>query len=128
MSEKNTTKVFGCYCNGSGTDPDFGAPCKCTQEAPKVDGITEKQVKYLQDLIIAITSIMKVDISWANVPTKKEASQVIDLLKAIKAMVVILKVKRSKLTAEQIEAIRAKINAKPEMGWINAATKKLVTL
>lgn len=126
MSE-NTTKVFGCYCNGSGTDPDFGAPCKCTQEV-SVSEITEKQAKFIKDLMVAITSVMKVDISWANVSTKKEASQVIDLLKAIKAMVVILKVKRSKLTAEQVETIRDKVNAKPTTTWINAATKKLATL
>lgn len=126
MSEKNS-KVFGCVCEGTGIDPTFQDACKCTQEVSASE-ITEKQAKFIQDLIIAITAVMKVDLTWAKVSTKKEASVTIDLLKAIKAMVIILKVKRSKLTPEQVEAIRAKINAKPEMGWINAATKKLVTL
>lgn len=125
----NITGVFGCYCNGSGTDPDFGAPCKCT-EASVPEGITDRQAKYLADLIVAITAVMKVNLEWANVTSKKEASNIIGLLKEIKDLVLTLKAKKkaNKVTTDQVEAIRDKINAKPEMAWINAAKKKLATL
>lgn len=113
-------------CKDTGIDPSFMDDCKCKYKASASE-VTKKQSKFMDDLIREITAIMKVDLNWARVNDKKEASEVIDILKATKVMVVILKAKKAKLTTEQIESIRSKINAKPTTEWIQKATKKLVT-
>lgn len=117
-------------CSGTGYDADFDSPCGCPAPKVKQDGVTERQAKFLTDLIQQITAIMKVDLTWADVTTKKEASEIIELLRSIKAMVIMVKVKKkaNKVSPEQIEKIRTAINNKPTAEWVQKAMKKLITL
>lgn len=126
MTNINQCKI----CNGTGYDADFDSPCGCPTPKIKQDGVTERQARFLTDLIQQITAIMKVDLTWTNVDTKAEASEVIDLLRSVKAMVIMVKVKKkaNKVSAEQIEKIRTAINNKPTAEWVQKAMKKLVTL
>lgn len=90
--------------------------------------VTEGQKALITELINIITAIMVVNVTWATeVKTSSEASEIIGLIKAIRNLLVEVKAMRKagKITAEQIEAIRAKISAKPEMQWVNAARYKL---
>lgn len=126
--------TYGCACRGTGVDPDFGDPCKCSSAmspSPSQDFIppvTPAQEKYINDLMTTIKSTMRLELDWANVQTKKEAMEVIDLLKTTKSFVNLLKIKKDKLTPEQMENIRAKINAKPTKAWLVASLKKLSSL
>lgn len=126
MSEKNS-KVFGCVCEGTGIDPTFQDACKCTQEV--ISEITEKQAKYLQDLTQEIkTNMGDMKLAWTEVKTKKQASEVIDLLMVTKALAKAFNAKESMLTDEQKKVICSQVAAKPTKQWVNAANKKLASI
>lgn len=116
-------------CKGTGIDPSFMDDCKCKYKASASE-VTKKQSGLMDDLIREIKLIIRVDMTWTEVNERKQASEVIDLLIAIKRMAVLLqpKVKAGKVTTDQIEAIRTKVNGKPTKEWVGAAMRKIVTL
>jgi hypothetical protein len=89
--------------------------------------VTEGQKALITELSENITAIMVVNLDWTEANTTAEAADSITLLKGIRNLLVEVKAMRKtgKLTPDQIEAIRAKISARPDMQWINAARRKL---
>lgn len=90
--------------------------------------MTTAQELLIKQLMAMIATIMVVDLAWASsATTTQEASEVIDLLKGISHLIkeVAILRKAGRINNDQIEAIRAKINGRPTMQWVNDAHKKL---
>ena len=119
-------KPIGCYCNGSGIDPVFEAPCKCTEEVgttTSANGATDKQIKFITDLLRQIGD----DFGTPKVSheTKSEASDAIKLLIQLKSLTNLLRNKQ--LSDGQKANIKAKLES-PTIEWVKAATAKALTL
>jgi hypothetical protein len=125
MEEDNMTKAKAdCpFCDGTGIDKGFWDECKCVSETSP-DAATYPQRKYIDDLL------KKIGNDWgtpqAGCRTKKQASEVIDLLKQILSLVNILH--NRSVTNEQKANIKAKLEAGPTTEWVKAATAKALTL
>ena len=127
MEEDNMTKAKAdCpFCDGTGVDKGFWDACKCISETPGTspDAATDKQQAFINSLMKQIGTKVTVKVSYE---TKKEASEVIDLLKQILSLVNILR--NREVTPEQAEVIKTKLATDPDMKWIKAATAKALTL
>jgi hypothetical protein len=120
--ETNKPKADCPHCLGTGIDTGFWDACKCVSETP--DAATDKQVKFITDLFRQIGD--HYGVPKVSYETKAEASKAIDLLKQVLSLVNVLRNKQ--VTDEQKANIKAKLEDKPTIEWVKAATAKALTL
>lgn len=117
----NKTKApLGCYCQGTGIDPVFEAPCKCVSDVETSSSATPAQLRYLAALIGQVKWEVKISDN-----SKSDASQAIDLLKEVVALQRIIE--SSGIEDSQKSKIMAKLAAGTTKLWIKAEANKILS-